>query len=114
MAGDREKLFYLREYDEAFRNAFSRVIRLRGESARGTDAEVRTAFEGYTSYFGTYTIDTKKQTVTHHVRGASYPNWVATDQLRQYKFDGMRVSRPRRSLWMDKTFEFALIWERIQ
>ena len=33
MAGDRKKLFYLREYDEAFRDAFSRVIRLRGEEA---------------------------------------------------------------------------------
>ena len=33
MAGDRNKLFYLREYDEAFRNVFSRVIRLRGEEA---------------------------------------------------------------------------------
>ena len=33
MAGDREKLFYLREYDEAFRDVFSRVIRLRGEEA---------------------------------------------------------------------------------
>ena len=33
MAGDRKKLFYLREYDEAFRDVFSRVIRLRGEEA---------------------------------------------------------------------------------
>jgi hypothetical protein len=33
MAGERKKLFYLREHDEAFRDAFSRVIRLRGEEA---------------------------------------------------------------------------------
>ena len=33
MAADRRKLFYLREYDEAFRDVFSRVIRLRGEEA---------------------------------------------------------------------------------
>lgn len=33
MTSDRKKLFYLREYDEAFRNAFSRVVRLRGEEA---------------------------------------------------------------------------------
>jgi hypothetical protein len=33
MASDRITLFYLREYDEAFRDVFSRVIRLRGEEA---------------------------------------------------------------------------------
>ena len=33
MAADRKKLFYLREYDEAFRDVLSRVIRLRGEEA---------------------------------------------------------------------------------
>lgn len=84
------------------------------DPARGTDAEVRTAFDGYTSYFGTYTIDTKKQTVTHHVRGASYPNWVASDQLRQYKFDGTRVSLSAPLVVDGQRFEFALIWERIQ
>ena len=33
MAGDRKKLFYLREYDEAFLKVFSRVIHLRAEEA---------------------------------------------------------------------------------
>jgi hypothetical protein len=45
------------------------------DPARGTDAEVRAAFEDYASYFGTYTIDQARQTVTHQVRGARYPNW---------------------------------------
>jgi hypothetical protein len=84
------------------------------DSARGTDAEVRAAFEGYTSYFGTYTIDTKKQTVTHHVRGASYPNWVASDQLRYYKFDGTRLTLSAPVLMGGQTFEFVLTWQRIQ
>jgi hypothetical protein len=84
------------------------------DSARGTDAEVRAAFEGYTSYFGTYTIDTKKQTVTHRVQGASYPNWVASDQLRYYKFDGSRLSLSAPPIVMGgQTFDFVLIWERI-
>jgi hypothetical protein len=33
MAADRKKLFHLREYDTAFRNVFSRVLRLRAEEA---------------------------------------------------------------------------------
>src|SRR5438552_1416906 len=48
------------------------------DPARGTDVEVRAAFEGYVSYFGTYTIDPQTQTVTHHVRGASFPNWIGS------------------------------------
>ena len=84
------------------------------DSARGTDAEVRAAFDGYTSYFGTYTIDSKKETVTHRVRGASYPNWVASDQLRYYKFDGSRLSLSAPPIVVGgQTFDFVLIWERI-
>jgi Lipocalin-like domain len=84
------------------------------DSARGTDAEVRAAFEGYTSYFGTYTIDPNKQTVTHRVRGASYPNWVASDQLRYYTFDGSRLSLSAPPIVVDgQTFDFVVIWERI-
>jgi hypothetical protein len=84
------------------------------DPVRGTDAEVRAAFEGYTSYFGTYTIDAKKQTVTHHVRGASYPNWVATDQLRYYKLEGTRLSLSAPIVVGGQTFEFVLNWQRIQ
>jgi hypothetical protein len=58
------------------------------DSGSGTDAEVRAAFEGHTSYFGTYTIDPSARTVTHHVRGASYPNWMGHDQIRYYRSDG--------------------------
>lgn len=54
---------------------------------RGTDAEVRAAFEGFDAYFGTYSVDTAKGTVTHHVTGAAYPNWVGGDQLRYYKLE---------------------------
>src|SRR5437899_9790661 len=61
------------------------------DPGRGTDAEVRAAFDGHTSYFGTYTIDPASKTVTHHVRGASYPNWIGNDQLRQFKFEGSRL-----------------------
>src|SRR5438046_9463440 len=61
------------------------------DPARGTDAEIRAAFEGHVSYFGTYTIDPQTQTVTHHVRGASFPNWVGSEHLRYYRFVGVRL-----------------------
>jgi hypothetical protein len=85
------------------------------DPGRGTDAEVRAAFEGHISYFGTYTVDRQKQTVTHHVVGASYPNWIGNDQLRYYKFDGPRLvlSTPP-FVERGQSLRYVLMWERIQ
>ncbi len=84
------------------------------DPARGTDAEVRAAFEGHLSYFGTYTIDQAKQTVIHHIRGASYPNWIGKDQIRYYKIDGNRLLLSTPPLVLNhQSFEYVLIWERI-
>jgi len=84
------------------------------DPARGTDAELRAAFEDYGSYFGTYIIDQARQTVTHQVRGAWYPNWIGHDQVRQFKFDGGRLllSTPP-LIWNEQSFEYILTWERI-
>ena len=81
---------------------------------RGTDAEVRAAFEGYASYFGTYTIDPAMQTVTHHVRGAWYPNWIGHDQLRHFKLEGSRLwlSTPP-VISVGESLEYVLTWQRI-
>ena len=83
------------------------------DSGRGTDAEVRAAFEGHTSYFGTYAIDPSACTVTHHVHGASYPNWMGHDQIRYYRIDGSRLvlSTPP-ILDRGESLEFTLTWER--
>jgi len=84
------------------------------DPACGTDAELRAAFEDYGSYFGTYTIDQTRQTVTHQVRGAWYPNWIGHDQVRHFKFDSSRLllSTPP-LIWDGKSFEYVLTWERI-
>jgi hypothetical protein len=80
----------------------------------GTDAEVRAAFEGHVSYFGTYTVGLSARTVTHHVRGASYPNWIGHDQIRYYRIDGPRIvlSTPP-ILDHGESLEYILIWERM-
>jgi hypothetical protein len=80
----------------------------------GTEAEVRAAFEGHVSYFGTYTVDPSAHTVTHHVRGASYPNWIDHDQIRYYRIDGPRLvlSTPP-ILDHGESLEYILTWERM-
>jgi lipocalin-like protein len=84
------------------------------DSGSGTDAEVREAFEGHTSYFGTYTIDSSARTVTHHVHGASYPNWMGHDQIRYYRLDGSHLvlSTPP-ILFRGESLEYILTWEQI-
>ena len=79
---------------------------------QGSDAEVRTAFEGHFSYFGTYAVNPTKQRVTHHVQGSSYPNWIGTDQIRNYDFDGPRLLLSTPGVFRGQSFEFVLIWER--
>lgn len=81
---------------------------------RGTDAEVRTAFEGFLAYFGTYTVDAVKGTVTHHVRGASYPNVVGGDQVRHYRFDGMQLVLSTPPIQIGgRPLTTVLVWERV-
>jgi hypothetical protein len=84
------------------------------DPARGTDAEVRAAFEGYVSYFGTYTIDQAKHTVIHHVRGASYPNWIGNNQIRYYRIENNRLVLSTPPLVLNgQSFEYVLAWERM-
>lgn len=52
---------------------------------------MRAALLGFNAYFGTYTVDEAAGVVTHHLAGALYPDWVGTDQLRRYAFDGNRL-----------------------
>ena len=59
-----------------------------GDDKKGTDAEVRTAYEGYAAYFGTYRVDEAKSVVTHVVEGSLNPSYTGTEQPRPFKLDG--------------------------
>ena len=52
----------------------------------GTLEEIKEAYEGFDAYCGTYTVDETKGTVTHHIEGSKFPNWVGTDQVRHFEF----------------------------
>jgi hypothetical protein len=49
-----------------------------------TPEQMAEAFRGYTAYFGTYTIDEKASTVTHHRKGML--DGGAVDFVRHFKF----------------------------
>jgi hypothetical protein len=81
---------------------------------RGTAAEIQMAFEGYTAYFGTYSVAEKRGAVTHHVISSLFPNWAGTDQVRYYQFSGKRLVLKTDPMLADgKKVTGVITWERI-
>jgi hypothetical protein len=62
---------------------------------------------GYEAYQGTYSLDEKAHTVTHHVESALVRSLIGKDLTRVYRFDGKRLilksSRPDE--------HWTIIWE---
>jgi len=75
--------------------------------AAPTPDEAHAALSGYVAYFGTYSIDARARTVTHHRQGSVQPGDTA-DLVRGYEFAGDRlILRPPGT-----THE--VVWERIK
>ncbi|MBV9262676.1 MAG: lipocalin-like domain-containing protein [Candidatus Eremiobacteraeota bacterium] len=72
------------------------------------DKEKIAAWNGYFCYFGTYTVDEQEQTVTHHVAGSLFPNYVGTEQIRRCSIRGNRLSLTAEAPWG----HVELVWEK--
>lgn len=57
-----------------------------GDIYSGTAQEIKSAFENFDAYCGTYKINAEKKTVIHFVEGSRFPNWEGTEQVRFYEF----------------------------
>jgi hypothetical protein len=51
-----------------------------------TKDETDRAWRSYIGYWGTFSVDTKKRIVTHHIEGGWFPNWIGKDQVRSFHF----------------------------
>ncbi|HKQ23095.1 MAG TPA: lipocalin-like domain-containing protein [Burkholderiales bacterium] len=81
----------------------------------GTTDEIKAAFESYQAYYGRYRIDEREHVVTHTVTQALLPNWIGTEQRRQYKFkDGRLILRTPPILIGGKRLTGELVWEKIK
>ena len=58
---------------------------------RGSDSELREAFESYFAYYGRYAIDAAAGVVMHHIQHGSYPNLDGSTQTRYFRIDGPRL-----------------------
>jgi len=80
----------------------------------GAPEEIKAAFEGFVSYYGTYSINEKSKTVSHHLEVSLFPNWVGQDQVRLYDFSGDRLTLSTDSIRIgDKEWTAVLVWKRV-
>jgi hypothetical protein len=81
----------------------------------GTPEEIKGAFETYQAYYGRYKVDEREHVITHTVTQALLPNWVGTEQRRQYKFkDGKLILRTPPIAIGGKRLTGELVWEKIK
>jgi hypothetical protein len=73
--------------------------------------EMCAAWLNYFGYFGTFTIDTDNDTVTHHIESGWFPNLIGTGQIRHYRFDGDdRLVLDADTAWDN----VRIVWQRIK
>jgi lipocalin-like protein len=88
--------------------------------ASATQEEKAAAFDSYTAYFGTYTIDGKAGTVTHHLEDSLVPGRRGTDNVRWFEFRGddrlllIPVEDGKGGKIARKDATYRLLWERIK
>ena len=88
--------------------------------ASGTLEEKAAAFDNYVSYYGTYLLDSKAQTITHHLEDYSYPGGRGKDNVRWFEFQGNDhlLLIPREDgnggVIDRKNATYKLLWERVK
>ncbi len=85
-------------------------VLFRSDNRRESTPEERAAaFFDYFSYCGPYTLQPDARTITHHVEACSFPNWVGTDLVRTFRFEGDSLT-----LWaaLASGAEHVLVWKR--
>ena len=88
--------------------------------ASGTVEEKAAAFDNYVAYYGTYTVDSKAQTITHHLEDASSPNWRGLNNVRWFEFQGndrlllIPSEDGKGGVIERRNATYKLLWERIK
>lgn len=80
----------------------------------GTPEENQETVRGSIAYFGTYSVDTKDNSlVTFHIEGSTFPNWEGAEQKRVLKVtdDEMNYTNPTISTGAGIA---RLIWRRLK
>ncbi|MGC2659750.1 MAG: lipocalin-like domain-containing protein [Bryobacteraceae bacterium] len=55
---------------------------------RAAAEEAIEASRTYLGYWGSFKVYVEKGVVVHRVEGSSFPNWIGTEQVRHFRFEG--------------------------
>ena len=65
------------------------------------------------AYYGSYDVDEAAGSLTHHVQGSWFPNWVGEDQPRLYGIaDGKLTLTTPPFVGKRNQLTLTLVWER--
>ncbi|HEU4390663.1 MAG TPA: lipocalin-like domain-containing protein [Blastocatellia bacterium] len=98
-------------YDSSGRMAVQIVRRNRPRLSsdsinEATAEEIKAAADGFTAFFGTYTVDEVESKVTHLVEGHLSPNSIGKNLVREYQFiENRLILRP--------SVARTIVWERV-
>ena len=81
----------------------------------GSSEEKLRAYESIISYVAAFEVDEAASTVTHHIRYATFPNWVNSKQVRKCTLDGNKLMLDAPPMLLDGGEEQAsyLVWRRV-
>ena len=80
-----------------------------------TPQEVKTSFEGFGGYCGTYTVDEKKHTAAHIPEVGLDPNDAGHPKPRDYRFeDGRLIYSGAEKQESGGESHWTMIWERVK
>ena len=71
------------------------------------------AIDGYYAYFGTWTVDGAKSTVTHRIKQSMYPAERGENGTRHLVLEGDRLTLNTKTHEMGEEHERKLVWQRI-
>jgi hypothetical protein len=80
---------------------------------KGSNEEIRAAFEGFTAYCGRSVLDPEAGTLTHHLEQCLFPSWIGTQQVRFVSLEKGQLSLSTQPILADgKEWTLYLIWNR--
>jgi hypothetical protein len=85
-----------------------------------TTEEKAAAFDTYVAYFGTFTVDAKAGTVSHHLEDNLVPGRQGTDNVRWFHFQGpdrlllIPIEDGKGGALARKGATYKLLWERVK
>ena len=74
--------------------------------------EKAAAADGYSAYFGRWTIDAASSTVTHHLKNSLYPGERGSNFVRHFTVIGNRLTLIMKVHEMGEEHERKLVWQR--